>query len=92
MKIVIHSKPDFKESGVRLLVYSIKFKKFPRWWYHYDCEYFPARKLFSIKRNSLLDHVIKRLYESEHDIPNCEDCELVEEPINYRQMEREDRD
>ena len=92
MKVVIHSKPNVNEKFVSLFVYSVKFKRFPNWWYHYDCEYFPERKLFNIKRTTILCHVIARLYEATHDVPNCEDCELVEAPVNYRQMEMEDRD
>lgn len=95
MKVVIHSKPDFKEIGVRLLKYSVKFKRFPNWWYHYDCEYFPERKLFNIKRTTILCHVIERLYESTHDVLDCESCELIVEEDCYCETRRimvEDRD
>ena len=92
MDIVIHRKPRPNEKFVSLFVYSVRTKKHPGWWKHYDCEYFPARKLFGIKRSTILCHVIESLYGAIHEIPDCDDCELVEAPVNYRQMETEDRD
>jgi len=92
MRVVIHSKPDLTAKHVRLFTYSIAFKKYPKWVYLYDCEYFPERNLFYKKDISILNHIIERIYESTHDVPNCEDCELVEEPVDYRRMMMEDRD
>ncbi len=92
MKIIIHIEPDFKEANVRTLHYSVKTKRNPRWWDVYSYDYFVKRNDLSVRKGYILDFVLKQLYEANHDVPNCEDCELVEEPVNYRQMEAEDRD
>lgn len=95
MKVIIHSKPDFTENHVRLLTYSVKTKKNSKWWVYHSCEYFIERNVFHDKKTYILTVEIEALYESTHDVPNCEDCELVQEEDCYcetRAIMVEDRD
>jgi len=95
MKVVIHSKPVLTAKYVRLFTYSITFKKFPKWVYIYDCEYYVERKRLLKNRFSIFNHVIERLYESTHDVLDCESCELIIEEDCYCETRRimvEDRD
>lgn len=96
MKVIVHIKPIFDEEWsknhkLRSLNYSIKKKNEP-WWTNYSIDYFIKLGRVTKKSRDFLNFVIDEIYEATHDVPNCEDCELVEEPVNYRQMEMEDRD
>ena len=92
MKVIIHVIDVEASVNVRLIVKSIKKKTLPRMWTRYKYIYFCNSKEFQIQKFRLLDYQIEELYEATHDVPDCDACELVEEPINYRRAEMEDRD
>jgi tRNA(Ser,Leu) C12 N-acetylase TAN1 len=93
MKVIVHLKPDFKNESVRHINYSIMMKKIPTWWVNYRGTYFVESKNFEMIKIDILCYVLEELYESEHDIPNCEDCDQCEESYDAtRRMMLEDRD
>jgi len=96
LKVIVHTVDMEVGSGVNLLVKSVKLKRLPSGWTYYKYLYFVNSKEFSIKKIRVLDYVIDALYESTHDVPNCEDCEYNQESedcyCETRRMMEEDRD